>query len=126
MKAESANQHFIVQEFIEGEMVSVSLLCAKEEARAISLNQQNVKICTPDEVSSYEGGVVPFDHRLKQEAFKAAEKVAECFPGLRGYVGVDLILSKDKPFVVDVNPRLTTSFVGIVKYCKFQRCRRTH
>lgn len=68
---------------------------------------------------SYKGGVVPFDHQLKTEAFRAAEKVAECFPGLKGYVGVDLILSRYKPFVIDVNPRLTTSFVGLSQTAKF-------
>jgi tyramine---L-glutamate ligase len=119
LKAESANQHFIVQEFIEGEAASVSLLCVKGEARAISLNQQNVEICTPDGISSYKGGVVPFDHRLEQEAFRVSEKAVECFPGLKGYVGVDLILNRDKPFVVDVNPRLTTSFVGLSQTAKF-------
>ncbi len=35
------------------------------------------------------------------------------FSGLRGYVGVDLVLAEDKPFVIDVNPRLTTSYVGL-------------
>ena len=119
LKAESANQHFIVQEFIKGEAVSVSLLCTKGKVFAISLNKQNILIGTPDKVSSYEGGVVPFDHPAKQEAFRAAENVAECFPGLRGYVGVDLILSKGKAFVVDVNPRLTTSFVGLSRASKF-------
>ncbi len=119
LKAEPANRHFIVQEFIEGEAASVSLLCSKGKAVALSLNQQNVKIGFPDEVSSYEGGVVPFDHQLKQEAFIAAEEVAECFPDLRGYVGVDLILSKDKLFVLDVNPRLTTSYVGLSHTAKF-------
>ena len=34
-------------------------------------------------------------------------------PGLRGYIGIDFVLTEGKPFVVDVNPRLTTSFVGL-------------
>ena len=38
--------------------------------------------------------------------------------GLRGYVGVDLVLG-DEPFVVDVNPRLTTSYVGLSKVTGF-------
>ena len=71
------------------------------------------------ETSSYEGGVVPFDHPLKQEAFAVAEKVVESISGLRGYVGVDLVLTQDKPFVVDVNPRLTTSYVGLRKVAGF-------
>jgi formate-dependent phosphoribosylglycinamide formyltransferase (GAR transformylase) len=34
-------------------------------------------------------------------------------------VGVDLVLSKDKVFVVDVNPRLTTSYVGLSRVASF-------
>jgi predicted ATP-grasp superfamily ATP-dependent carboligase len=119
IKAESAEKHFIVQEFIGGEAASVSVLCAGGKALAISLNRQNVKVAGAEAVSSYEGGAVPFDHPLKQEAFKAAEKIAEFFPGLRGYVGVDLVLAEDNPFIVDVNPRLTTSYVGLSRVATF-------
>ena len=119
IKAESAGKHFIVQEFIDGEAASVSVLCTGGKALAISLNRQNVKVAVPEAVSSYEGGTVPFDHPLKQEAFRVGEKVVESFPGLRGYVGVDLVLVKDKPFVVDVNPRLTTSYVGLCRVASF-------
>ena len=119
IKAESAGQHFIVQEFIDGEAASVSVLCTGGKALAISLNRQNVKVAMPEAVSSYEGGTVPFDHPLKQEALKVGEKVVESFPGLRGYVGVDLVLVNDKPFVVDVNSRLTTSYVGLCRVASF-------
>lgn len=119
IKSESAKEHFIVQEYIEGEAVSVSLLCTKSKASAISLNQQTVKVGAPDEVSSYEGGVVPFDNPYTHDAFALAEKVAGCFTGLKGYVGVDLVLAKDNLFVVDVNPRLTTSYVGLSGVANF-------
>jgi hypothetical protein len=119
VRAESARKHFIVQEFIRGKAVSVSLLCTGAEALAISLNKQNIKLATPEAASVYEGGVVPFDHPLKGEAFTLAEKAAGSFAGLRGYVGVDLVLAEDKPFVVDVNPRLTTSYVGLSRVAGF-------
>jgi tyramine---L-glutamate ligase len=113
IKAESSAKQFVVQEFIIGEAVSVSLLVSNGKALAISLNKQNVNVASPDKTSSYLGGCVPFDNSLKEETFLMAEKVVECFSGLRGYVGVDFVLGKDKPFVVDVNPRLTTSYVGL-------------
>ncbi len=119
IKAESAAKQFIAQEFIRGEAVSVSLLCTGTEAVAISLNKQNVKLATPESASSYEGGAVPFNHPLKKEAFVVAEKVAVAFAGLRGYVGVDLVLAHDEPYVVDVNPRLTTSYVGLSRAAGF-------
>jgi len=119
IKAKSAGKHFLVQEFLDGEASSVSVLCTGEKAFAVSLNRQSVKVAGPEAVSSYEGGTVPFDHPLKHEAFKVGEKVVEAFAGLRGYVGVDLVLVKDKSFVVDVNPRLTTSYVGLREVASF-------
>ncbi len=48
-----------------------------------------------------------------------AEKVVGSFSGLRGYVGVDLVLAKDGPYIVDINPRLTSSYVGLSKVANF-------
>jgi predicted ATP-grasp superfamily ATP-dependent carboligase len=117
--AESTGKRFIAQEFIKGEAASVSLLSTGKKAKAISLNKQNIILSGPDEPSSYEGGAVPFEHWLKQETFKIAEKVTEAFLDLKGYVGVDFVLTEHKSFVVDVNPRLTTSYVGLRKVAQF-------
>lgn len=117
--AESSSKRFIAQEFIHGEAASISLISTGKKAMAISLNKQNIILADSDAASSYEGGVVPFDHRLKQEAFKIAEKVAEAFNGLKGYLGIDFVLTENKAFVVDVNPRLTTSYVGLRRVVAF-------
>ncbi len=42
-------------------------------------------------------------------------------PGLFGYVGVDVLLpesSPETPLIVEINPRLTTSYVGYQKLCR--------
>jgi predicted ATP-grasp superfamily ATP-dependent carboligase len=117
--AESKSKMFIVQEFISGEPASVCLLSNGKKALAISLNKQNVTLAHPNVDSSYNGGCVPYYHPLKQEAFALTEKVVESIPGLRGYVGVDLIFTSQKIFVVDVNPRLTTSYVGLRKVASY-------
>ena len=117
-QAHATGKQFIVQTFVKGEAASVSVLCGKGGAMAISLNKQNIQLANPETVSSYEGGVVPFDHPMKQEAFKTAEKLVSSIAGLRGYVGVDLILG-DEPWIVDLNPRLTTSYVGISRVSDF-------
>jgi predicted ATP-grasp superfamily ATP-dependent carboligase len=116
---ESGSKNFIIQEFIKGEPVSVSLISTGKKALAVSLNKQCLIIEGPDGDSKYVGGIVPFDHPLRDDAFRVAEKVVESFPGLHGYVGVDLILTNDTVFIVDVNPRLTTSFVGLDKVANF-------
>jgi tyramine---L-glutamate ligase len=117
--AESSIKLFIAQKFIRGEAASVSLLSTGKKAKALSLNKQNVNLAGPEAASSYEGGAVPFEHWLKQEAFKIAEKVIETFSDLKGYIGVDFVFTEHKPFVVDVNPRLTTSYVGLRKVARF-------
>ena len=113
-RIQSRGKQFVVQKFIEGDAASVSVLCGKGGALAISLNKQNIHLASPETASSYDGGAAPFDHPLKQKAFEAAEKLVASVAGLRGYVGVDLVLG-DEPFVVDVNPRLTTSYVGLAR-----------
>lgn len=117
--AELASEAFMVQEYVEGEAVSVSLLCTGSKCMPVSLNKQNVTLSTPEEASCYVGGCVPFDHKMKQKAFAIAEKVVGCFSGLKGYLGVDLILTEKGPVVVDVNPRLTTSFIGLSRVAGF-------
>jgi predicted ATP-grasp superfamily ATP-dependent carboligase len=67
----------------------------------------------PDRVSSYNGGLVPLEHPLALEAFEATKRVVESFGTLRGYVGVDMVLTSEKAFILEVNPRITTSFIGL-------------
>lgn len=115
----SLSKYFMVQELIHGIAVSVSLISTGNEALPISLNKQDVSLMTPEAVSTYNGGIVPFNSPLECEAFATAEKVVRSFRGLRGYIGVDLVLTEKEPVVIEVNPRLTTSYVGVRKVVSF-------
>ncbi|MCL5876241.1 MAG: ATP-grasp domain-containing protein [Candidatus Bathyarchaeota archaeon] len=119
IKTQSTNPQFLAQEFIQGTPASVSLICNGKKAAAISLNKQQVSLAQPKGESSYLGGCVPLDHPLKQAAFGLAEKVVDAFSGLRGYVGVDVVLGEKEVFVLDVNARLTTSYVGLRQVADF-------
>jgi predicted ATP-grasp superfamily ATP-dependent carboligase len=109
----SSAKRFVAQELVKGDAASVSLISTGDEAVAISLNMQKVTVGMPSAVSSYDGGLVPFDNSLKREAFAVAEKIVKFFRGLKGYVGVDMVLTEKEPMVIEVNPRLTTSYVGL-------------
>jgi predicted ATP-grasp superfamily ATP-dependent carboligase len=119
VKAESLCKHFLVQELVEGAATSVSLLSTGDLAVPLSLNQQDVVLEAPEACSCYRGGVVPFDHPRGAEAFEMAEKLVKSVPGLRGYVGVDFVLIEEAAVVVEVNPRLTTSYVGLRRGVNF-------
>ena len=113
--ANQANNRFIAQELIQGQPASVTIISDGANAMPISLNKQHVSLRTPKHDSNYDGGTTPFDHPQKDKAFGTAKRLVESIEGLRGYVGVDLILTKKEPIVIEVNPRLTTSYIGTRK-----------
>jgi predicted ATP-grasp superfamily ATP-dependent carboligase len=113
--ANQANSRFIAQELVQGLPSSVTVISNGTNATPISLNKQNISLKPPKQTSSYNGGTIPLDNSLKEKAFDAAKKLVETIEGLKGYIGVDLILTKKEPVVIEINPRLTTSYVGTRK-----------
>jgi predicted ATP-grasp superfamily ATP-dependent carboligase len=113
----------LLQRYVPGTAASVSLLADGRRAMPLTVNAQSVRASrspargTRDRVPwrrfSYHGGRTPFDHPLAERAVEAAVHTCHALPGLRGYVGVDLILTKSEAVVIEVNPRLTTAYLGV-------------
>jgi predicted ATP-grasp superfamily ATP-dependent carboligase len=103
---------FIATQFIEGEHLSASIITGKTQL-LLTVNKQLIEIGS--EVS-YKGGVVPYHCNRNNEIVEVAKKTLKTL-GCRGYAGVDIVLG-DKPYVVDVNPRPTTSIIGISRVMK--------
>ncbi|MDE2485330.1 MAG: ATP-grasp domain-containing protein [candidate division NC10 bacterium] len=102
----------LAQAYIDGVHASVSLLTDGSRSLPLTLNLQEIRGRSR---LRYHGGCVPFDHPLRALAFRRAEEVIQAIPGLKGYVGIDLVLTDHDAVVIDVNPRLTTSYVGVRK-----------
>jgi predicted ATP-grasp superfamily ATP-dependent carboligase len=105
---------FIATEFIKGEHLSASVITGKTQL-LLTVNRQLIKI---DDKISYEGGMVPYLCGREEEIADIAKKTTKVL-GCRGYAGVDIVLA-DKPYVVDINPRPTTSLIGITRVLKAQ------
>ncbi len=105
---------FIATEFINGEHLSASVISGKTQL-LLTVNRQLIKI---EEKISYEGGMVPYLCDREKEVADIAKKTIKTL-GCRGYAGVDIVLA-DNPYVVDVNPRPTTSLIGITRVMKTQ------
>ncbi len=111
-RREAQNATLLAQAYIDGVHVSVSLLTDGSRSLPLTLNLQEI---SGRSRLRYHGGSVPFDHPLRALAFRRAEEVVRAIPGLRGYVGIDLVLTDHDAVVIEVNPRITTSYVGIRK-----------
>jgi len=118
LAVEGARMHapdssLIVQKFVRGVAASVSVISTGECAMPVTVNRQLLRLATPGSESRYLGGIVPLRHRLEHDALSIAKMAVESIEGLRGIVGVDMVLSSHGPVIIEVNPRLTTSYVGI-------------
>jgi len=109
------------EEYIAGENYSVSLIPNRVIGDAclyfkgnppliLAVNRQEIAVAE-DGSFRYLGGETPVHPAREQEIIDVARKTAEVL-GCQGYCGVDVVVA-DKVYVVDVNPRITTSLVGI-------------
>jgi predicted ATP-grasp superfamily ATP-dependent carboligase len=100
----------LLQSYVRGVAASVSLLADGRRAVALTVNAQRVRASRP---FAYRGGTTPLDHPLAGRAMEAAARACQALPGLRGYVGVDVVLTESEAVVIEVNPRLTTAYLGV-------------
>lgn len=101
--------NLIIQHYINGMDASVTLFSDGKNAVPISLNKQEISL---GRKSSYNGGIVPSDHPQKEEAFRSAKMAVQSIKGLKGCIGVDMVIAEE-PYVMEINPRVTTSMVAL-------------
>jgi tyramine---L-glutamate ligase len=101
----------VVQPFIPGTPISMSLLAQGGAAWLLACNIQDVR--RTGDGFAYCGGLVGGAEELRPVLTPIASAVAAALPELWGYVGVDLIARDEGPVVLEINPRLTTSYIGL-------------
>jgi predicted ATP-grasp superfamily ATP-dependent carboligase len=102
---------FVVQPYLAGAAASLSLLCRDGQATLLSCNSQDVRL--DGDRFRYHGGSVGGREDRRAAYEPLAARIAAAVPELWGYVGVDLVESPAGPVVLEINPRLTTSYVGL-------------
>ena len=102
---------WVIQPLLDGTALSLSVLFAHGQARLLSVNRQQIEIQADTFVLT--GCVV---NAVPDHAGTFAElacDIASAMPDLWGYAGVDLIQTPDGVFVLEINPRLTSSYPGL-------------
>jgi tyramine---L-glutamate ligase len=110
VRQSTSQEQILLQSVAIGTHASVSLAVSGDRCLPLSLNLQLIEAGLP---FGYLGSRVPFDHEAKNQAIELARSAVGLIPGLCGYVGVDLVLGEDIVQLIEINPRLTTSYIGL-------------
>src|SRR5208337_3562901 len=94
---------YIRQEVAEGTPASVCCIANGTAARAIAVNEQLLR-GNGESAFGFSGSVTPFDHPACAEMIAIAEKIAAS-SGCTGTLGIDFVVGRETPRVIEVNPR---------------------
>lgn len=102
---------WVVQIYLEGRVASLSLLAG--DHCVCLLGRNLMRVVQMDDRFLILGLDVNGLYFRQDRLLELAQAVCSAIPGLWGYVGIDLIMTEQGPVVLEVNPRLTTSYVGL-------------
>jgi predicted ATP-grasp superfamily ATP-dependent carboligase len=105
----------LVQEYCPGMAASVAVLCGPQGKYPLRACTQ--RLSHEKGRFAYEGGECPLSLALETRATELSIRAIDALPVAVGYIGVDLVLGEaedgSQDCVIEVNPRLTTSYVGL-------------
>lgn len=109
-----ADRQWVVQPWQQGLAVSLSLLVSGTDPELLSCNRMD---CTESrgrlQVQAVRTGACDSEEGLRAEAEDLAQRIVYGIPGLQGYIGIDAFWEDGVLAVLEVNPRLTLSYVGL-------------
>lgn len=114
VREEMPGRDFLVQPLVPGRACSVAFLIGPSSRLPLAACEQNL---SDDGRFQYRGGRTPLNLDESRRAVALASRALADIDGLAGYVGVDLILG-ERDVVIEVNPRLTTSYIGLRALCR--------
>jgi predicted ATP-grasp superfamily ATP-dependent carboligase len=107
-----------LEPFIDGTPVSVSVLCGPAKNHFLPATQQ---LFDQQPFGKYVGASYPIIPELARRATQLAERAIDAMPQTRGYVGIDMVLSQRSESddrLVEINPRLTMSYLKLRDVCR--------
>lgn len=102
----------LLQAWMPGRAVSISMLATASQQVFLPAVSQHLQ----DNNCEYAGGQGPLDDDAQRRLTSLAMRAIEAMPPTaRGFIGFDMLLGKrpSEDCVIEINPRLTTSYVGL-------------
>jgi predicted ATP-grasp superfamily ATP-dependent carboligase len=108
-----------LEQFCPGMAASIAVLGGPQGNSLLPAGRQ---ILSQQGDFKYLGGEMPLPEDFQRRARKLAQRAMGVLPKATGYVGIDLVLGEaidgSQDVVIEVNPRLTTSYVGLRRICR--------
>lgn len=115
LKYQIKKRDYIIQKIIPGEAGSISVLSTAGEYKILSINKQIIE----KKDFSYQGGIINYPFRNTSIIKNAVVKIKKVYPGLNGYFGIDFIYNNGSYYFLEINPRLTSSIIGLAELYNF-------
>lgn len=113
----AAGQRATLEPFVPGQALSISLLAGPGFVQPLAFNEQQIEFDAEGHLHYRGVRINAIDRARDPRAVRLhtlALDVKRALPGLRGFVGVDLVWHAERgPVVIEVNPRLTCAYVGL-------------
>lgn len=108
-----------VEAFRSGVAASVAVLAGPAGVFPLPACRQQLAVSAEGNFR-YLGGGLLANRELADRGRQMALRAVQALPGAFGYVGVDLVLGESaaSDCVIEINPRLTTSYVGLRAACR--------
>lgn len=125
-KPEGTSTAPIIQPYIYGESLSIAAIVKDDQVELLPICRQHI---SASRELHYLGGSVPRSTLCDERIRDVARRAIAAVPGLAGYIGLDLILpavdaSEREALVVEINPRLTSSYHGYRRLTRENLARR--
>jgi predicted ATP-grasp superfamily ATP-dependent carboligase len=105
-------QTWRLERFVEGEPASVALIGGSENCQMLLPCRQQFHAQEP---LQYTGSTCSVPDLLHDRFVRLLTRVCPAIPAFQGYIGLDVVLGAaadgSQDYVIEVNPRLTTSYV---------------
>ena len=101
----------MIQPLLTGEALSLFALFAHGQTILLSINRQHIQQL--DYAFVFQGCTVNCADRAEGLFSRLLERIAAAIPDLWGYAGIDVLRDGENLTVLEINPRLTTSYAGL-------------
>lgn len=111
--ANTSPRRWVLQPYVRGRAMSLSTLFRSGEARLLSVNA----MAMTQKAGRFKLDGLTVNLNLAPRLFawfeQLSSRIAAAFPELWGYAGIDFLWDGHGPRLLEINPRLTSAFIGL-------------